>query len=339
MRLLLIGAGHAHLHLAKRAEAFVQRGIEVVLVSPGKFWYSGMATGLLGGQYLPEEATVDPGPLIKRPGGRFIEDTLVALDPGAKRAFFKSGSSLEYDRLSLNIGSETAPLPGSFAVKPIANLWRLRLDLDERFKRGTPHVTVVGGGATGCELAANLASLASRRNKKMDVTLFAKEGRLLSEYSPAVSDLMREILEKKGVELRFSTRFEGNGGVVVAATGLMPPKIFGEERGVKVNRYLQSAAHPEIFGAGDCIELEGRSLPKLGVYGVREAPFLFDNLLASFSGGRMKGYNPQKKALSILNLGDGTALALRPPFYWHGRAAFWLKDRIDRAFMAQYVGY
>ncbi|QTF91052.1 MAG: hypothetical protein J5F18_11225, partial [Halomonas sp. BM-2019] len=50
-RLLLVGAGHAHLHLLRHAAAF--EGAEVMLVDPGGFWYSGRAAGMLSGRLLP----------------------------------------------------------------------------------------------------------------------------------------------------------------------------------------------------------------------------------------------------------------------------------------------
>jgi hypothetical protein len=45
---------------------------------------------------------------------------------------------------------------------------------------------------------------------------------------------------------------------------------------------------------------------------------------------------PQRRFLLILNLGDGTGLLPWGPFSWHGRLAFWIKDRIDRAFLRAY---
>ncbi len=46
--LILAGAGHVHLYLAAHAGELVARGARVVLVDPGEFWYSGLATGMLG---------------------------------------------------------------------------------------------------------------------------------------------------------------------------------------------------------------------------------------------------------------------------------------------------
>jgi NADH dehydrogenase FAD-containing subunit len=61
---------------------------------------------------------------------------------------------------------------------------------------------------------------------------------------------------------------------------------------------------------------------------------LLHNLGAVLDGDPLRRYRPQRRALLILNLGDGTGLATWGGFAWRGRAAFWLKDRIDRRWLA-----
>ena len=82
--------------------------------------------------------------------------------------------------------------------------------------------------------------------------------------------------------------------------------------------------------------MEGFNLPKLGVYGVRQAKYIHANLLASLDGKPLAEYTPQRRHLAILNLGDGAAFATWGPFWWNGRASMWLKDSIDRRFLAGY---
>lgn len=62
---ILVGAGHAHLYVTAHAEALVAAGARVVHISPGKFWYSGLATGMLGGRYSAGEDQVDPRTLAE----------------------------------------------------------------------------------------------------------------------------------------------------------------------------------------------------------------------------------------------------------------------------------
>jgi NADH dehydrogenase FAD-containing subunit len=100
-----------------------------------------------------------------------------------------------------------------------------------------------------------------------------------------------------------------------------------------VNAYLQSVAHPDIFGGGDCISLEGQQLAKVGVYAVRENPVLYHNLMVALEGGEMEVFRPQKHFLLIFNMGDGKGIYWKKNWAWEGRLAFLLKNYIDRKFM------
>ena len=155
-RVILVGAGHAHLYSLKRAAEFACRGVELIVIAPESFWYSGLATGVLGGHYAPEQDQVNVEALVTRggEGGRFIRDRVTAIDPRAKSVRLSSGVTLGYDVLSLNLGSETRPLPGEdervFAIKPLRNLWRLRQALEAARAAGEkPRVLVAGGGGFG----------------------------------------------------------------------------------------------------------------------------------------------------------------------------------------------
>jgi NADH dehydrogenase FAD-containing subunit len=130
---------------------------------------------------------------------------------------------------------------------------------------------------------------------------------------------------------------------LVHALGLTPPPILratglptSADGALLVDPFLRSVADGRVFGGGDCIALQGRELAKVGVYAVREAPVLFHNLLASLQGRRLRRFRPQRRFLLILNLGDGTGLLTWGRFSWHSRLAFWLKDRIDCAFLRAY---
>ena len=131
---------------------------------------------------------------------------------------------------------------------------------------------------------------------------------------------------------------------LVNAAGLRPPALLRESGlatddcgAMRVNRCLQAVDHPSIFGGGDCVSFEARPLAKIGVYAVRAAPVLCHNLLAFLRDAgtaNLRPFRPQRSFLLILNAGGGEALAVWRRFYWHGRAAFRLKDFLDRRFLA-----
>lgn len=364
---VLIGAGHAHLYIAKHAKEFVDRGIQITLVDPDVFWYSGLATGMLGGMYNPELDQVDPKLLIERNGGHFICDSAVGLDTTARTVYLASGKNLSYDALSFNVGSEVIvdQVAGieehAWSVKPVKNLWQLQQHLQRQFQvdngKMPRHILVIGGGPTGCEISANIAALAWRYHSSIKLTLAARSKRLLKRQPVGASCRIAQVLYQRGIKLELSctvSRIEKGVAMtedgrsleyddLVIATGLRPPQwmrslglSMDNHGGLLVSAVLQLNYDERVFGAGDCISMEGRNLPKLGVFGVRQAPILLHNLLAIITGEKLKAYRPQKRYLIILNMGYGDGMVLWGPFYWYGRLSMWLKDRIDRRFLVQY---
>jgi NADH dehydrogenase FAD-containing subunit len=367
-RAVLLGAGHAHLFTLKRTAEFVRHGFELVLAAPENFWYSGLATGVLAGNYSPELDQIDVGALVSQGGGRFLRARATAIDVAARTVSLGTGEALSYDVLSCNLGSEVPldAIPGAathgYAVKPVHNLWELRQGLEARIgsaPREPLRVLVVGGGATGCEIAANIQHLVAARGGRADVTVLARGDRLLRQMSPGAAKKMADILERRGVRLAMRSPvvrvdsaavMTADGESVaydflVHATGLTPPPILratglptSADGALLVDPHLRSVADERVFGGGDCVALQGHELAKVGVYAVRESPVLCHNLLATLEGRPLRRFRPQRRFLLILNLGDGSGLLTWGPFSWHGRLAFWLKDRIDRAFLREYQG-
>lgn len=364
--ILLIGGGHANLWVASRAAPLLARGARMVLVDPGRFWYSGMATGMLGGRYAPADGQLDLRALAAAAGGGYVQATVLRIDPGARRVHLADGHELAYDWLSLNVGSGVAidaisgarDDPTVFPVKPISQLWRLRQQLEARFAAGKPlRVVVVGGGPTGVEIAASIAGLAVRRGSSIDVAVVTRAAGLLPRAPTGARRWIHRKIAALGITIQSGIAVVARQGphlvtddgrlipanLVVLATGLdanplvhtMGLPVAGRH-GLVINHHLQSIGDERILAGGDVATLEGIDLPKLGVFGVRQAPYIHANLLACLDGTRLATYIPQKRQLAILNLGDGTALATWGRLWWQGRSGMWLKDRIDRHFLAAY---
>jgi len=69
---------------------------------------------------------------------------------------------------------------------------------------------------------------------------------------------------------------------------------------------------------------------------VRGGPILAENLRRLAAGRALRAYRPQREFLSLLNLGDGTAIGAWRGVSFEGRWGMRLKDRIDRRFMERY---
>ena len=360
----LAGGGHAHLYTLRRAGELAGRGFDVALVNSSPYlYYSGMATGVVAGLYDQNETRIDVRRLVEAGGGRFFEGRVERVLPG--ELLLESGGRVPFDAASFNLGSGTPDRAGPgededvIPVKPVENAARLRDRALTLAKSGGRRVLVAGGGAAGCEVTANLLALTGDvAGDGVRLTLAEAGERLLSEAPARAGGLMRAFLEERGVEvlpgspvermrdgLARAGELELPYDLFVSAVGLAPTDVFrrsaesgvdlltGADGGLWVNRCLQSVSDPRLFGGGDSVAFRGESLPRLGVFAVRQAPVLFHNLQAALRGDPLKPYTPQRRYLYILNLGDGTALAVYGPLVYRGRAALALKHRIDSRFV------
>jgi len=359
---VLVGAGHAHVHVVFHARQLAEAGGRVVLVSPGDLWYSGMATGALGGQYALDLDRLDVPAIARKHGVELVAERAVGLDLERRVVRVASGAELAYDLVSFNVGSEidASTVEGgerAVGVKPIPDFLELRGRLEARFAKdpaATVRAVVVGGGAAGCEVAANLDALARRRAGRIEVTLVGRAERLLAEAPEGASREIARVFADRGIAALTGTevsRVEAGGVVtsagrtlpadeVVLATGLRAPRWLdglglpvGPRGGIAIDETLRSPADPRVFAAGDCAHFAPRPLPKIGVFGVRQSPRLLDGLRRALAGGPPVRWEPQRVWLWILNLGCGEALLLWGPVWWRGRLALRLKDHLDRSFM------
>lgn len=107
----------------------------------------------------------------------------------------------------------------------------------------------------------------------------------------------------------------------------------GPDGGLRVNRFLQSPAHPDIFGGGDDIYFADQPLDKVGVYAVRENPVLYHNLKAALAQSPLRPFEPGGDYRPIYNLGEGQGVLHKGRPTLGGRTAFGVKDDIDHRFM------
>jgi pyridine nucleotide-disulfide oxidoreductase family protein len=340
-RVLLIGAGHAHLAVLRGLTQKPLYGARITLVNPLlRQVYSGMLPGILAGHYRRAEAEIDIAGLAERGYVELERGVVERLDLDKKLAFVKGGRSVGYDVVSLNVGSLVeAKLPGAehaLAVKPYDD-FLARLRIAER-------VAVVGAGAAGAEISMAL------RHRGALVTLFSEK--------PVLSPRVVKQLRKRKVDYRPGmpvTAIE-RGPVVIAgtarqdfelvllATGAAAPPwpaqsgLATDAGGfVLVQPTLQSVSHPEVFALGDCAALRDASHPKSGVYAVRHGESLVENLRRLVAGTALQPYVPQAKALALLSCGARYAIAERGGWSAQGRWVWWWKNRIDRRWMASFM--
>lgn len=354
---VLVGAGHAHLEVIRRAATLRAVGVEVTVIAPRWFRYSGLASPVAAGLLPPSANTVDVAALAHSCGVAHRDAKVDAIDLPGRRVRADDGSWHRYTAVSCNVGSvsrtdQLAAAPEVLVTKPLVSLEGLAPRLADLAPSGrAPRVAIVGGGATGVELAATIAV---RLGRRAEVVLYGRGPRLLAGLPPRAGRLAARALGERGVRPVLGTAVTAVGpahvevagvhrpaDLVILATGLVAPPVItqlglGDARGVPTSATLQHPEHPEVFAVGDGAHFLPRPLPSLGVYGVRAAPVLVEGLRAFHLGQPQPAFRPQRRSLQVLELGDGEALAVRSPVVWRGRAALALKRRIDTRWLDRY---
>ena len=363
-KLVLAGGGHAHMVTLANLHRFVDQGHAVTVIQPSEHhYYSGMGPGMLGGTYMPDEIRFATRRQVEKKGGSFVLGKVVKIDAGMQNVHLESGEAVPYDVLSCNLGSFVprdminGDLNDIYTVKPIERLLEARgrvLDLASRKKIA---IGIIGGGPSAVEIAGNLRRLTAGSGLHAANIKIITGSAVLPGHPSGVRKMALHAIDKQGVEIvknchvreiRTGCVTEESGkchelDIIFVAVGVKPSRVFqasgiptGPDGGLLVNRYLQSTAHGNIYGGGDCIYFQETPLDKVGVYAVRENPVLFHNLMAAMDGGELQPFKAQATYLLIFNLGDGTGIFYKKPILFGGRAAFRLKDFIDRKFMRKF---
>ena len=363
--LVLLGGGHAHVHVLKRFGMRPMPRVRLTLVSRDvETPYSGMLPGYVAGHYTFEECHIDLGRLARFAGARLIRDEAVGLDRAGQNVLCRAHPPIRYDILSIDIGATPrADVPGAaentIAVKPIdrfAERWEALLARAHEMPR--LRLALVGGGAAGVELALS----AQRRlgpvvGEGLEITLVTREV-LLPSHNARVRRRFEGILADRGIEAltaREIIRVEPGALICADGTRIAFDEAFWvTEAGaapwlpdtgvpltsdgfIEVDNRLRSTGDPRIFAAGDVAAMLGHPREKAGVYAVRHGPPLAANLRRALAGRRLRRAVPQRRALALIGTGDEHAVVSRGPFAAYGPRWWQLKDWIDRRWMRRYT--
>ncbi|GLW05401.1 6-phosphogluconate dehydrogenase [Microtetraspora sp. NBRC 13810] len=329
-RVVIVGAGFAGLAAARRA---ARGGARVTLVDRNTYitfqplLYQVATAGLSPGDVsYPTRSFA-----AKYPTMRTRQAALSKVLPDERRVELDDGTGLEYDYLVLATGVTTNWLgvPGAerdaLPIYSVGDAITLRKRLQRRLedtaagRRASTHVVVVGGGATGVEMAGTLAELRRRTIPlthpeigpgQTSVTLVERFDHVLSPYKPRLRAAAARALAKRGVRLRLgSTVAEvcpdavvlGDGtrlpsDVTVWALGVAaPPEAadWGLPQGkggrITVTEALNVERYPEIFVAGD---LAGPPdpLPQLAQPAIQMGEHVGRQIVAATRGGPVRPF-------------------------------------------------
>ncbi|WP_424831057.1 selenide, water dikinase SelD [Ruegeria sp.] len=357
--LVLIGGGHTHALLLRKWGMNPLPGARVTVINPGPTApYSGMLPGFVAGHYQRCELDIDLIRLARFAGARVILGAVDGIDADQRTVHVPGRPPVAFDVASINVGitSDMPSLPG-FAehavpakpLGPFAARWAAYLD-----GSGPASVAVIGGGVAGAELVMAMAHALRARNRPAQITLIdnaqaltATGAKAANTIRKAMSELGVDVIEDATITRVAPDHVELENGRAIPAefiTGAAGARAYDwitktgldlQDGFIRVNAHLQSS-NPAVFAAGDCAHLTENPRPKAGVYAVREAPVLFDNLRAALGAGRMRHYKPQRDYLKLISLGTKSALAERMGTSLSGPLMWKWKNHIDQGFMDRF---
>jgi pyridine nucleotide-disulfide oxidoreductase family protein len=357
-KLLLLGGGHAHVHVLKSLIDTPLRDVDVTLVSPfARQVYSGMLPGWVAGHYAIDDCVIPLTPLVQKAGVKFLQTAATGLDLTRKVVHCADGGEVAFDVLSIDTGPVTnaGTIPGAdenaITIRPIERfidaMTRMKTEIASRRETA---VVFIGAGAGGIELALAMQHAFGAR---ANVTMVSAANTLPGAVGPRIARHLQARgvrlianeaaarIAPRAVLLQSATVLDADFVIVATGTGAArwpgQAGLATDSRGfIATNDFLQSTSHAHVFAAGDCATMVNFERPKSGVYAVRAGPPLNENLRRALSGVALKPYHPQRRSLYLISTGDKHAIASWGDWTIEGDWVWRWKDRIDRAFMRKY---
>jgi NADH dehydrogenase FAD-containing subunit len=268
---VLVGAGHTHLYCLKKIKEENLKDINFILISPSRYqYYSGMFSGYTEGIYNIEDIRVDIRLLTEHSSTDFVEDHVVKVEPRKKYVVCSNNQRIHFDLISFDIGSlgenPHCVADNMFPIKPTYLFPNSIYQLKNK-----QHPIIVGGGASGLELALSIKAFQVREQKWDSTVTIVSSKQILNDYTENISRFTKKIAVSKGVIIHehervidvIENKLHTESGLTLTHTGLLwltgptAPKLFQQSNlevndtgYLLVNTYLQSVEYPYIFGTG-----------------------------------------------------------------------------------------
>jgi len=293
----------------------------------------------------------------RKAGAHFRKGTLTGIEPDARRVLLADGAALGYDYLILATGVGAAFYGVTGAAEHSFSLYtrrdaivlrdRVMAELERRSIAGDDReldITVVGGGATGVELAGTLAEL---RNialpaafpeldpARMQVRLIEQGAALLAPFRARLRDYARTELLDRGVDVRLMTSIkEVRADQVLLADGdVLPSDITVWAAGVTAPPWtaglglptgtggrlltgedLRVVGQDRIFAVGDIASgwaTGGQPLPQLAQPAIQEGRHAAGQIIRLLAGQPTRPFRYKDKGI-MATIGHRSAVVELP---------------------------
>lgn len=375
---LVLGAGYAGVRLAHAVDRLGRGRIPVVLIDrhPMHVLRTELyeVGRLAGDSQAADRLTLSIRRVLEGTRVQFREGEVEAIDLPT-RSVRVGGEDLPFRALAICLGSVPAyyGVPGARefthmvyrlpAAQRLASALRQLEATSATWPTGRrPEVVVVGGGSTGTEVAAEIATVPWARIVGHDartpqVRLVTGSVPFLAGLHPALIRHARELLGRAGVEMvegRNVARVERDRlqlddrvtelpfDLCVWAAGVQAPDLLrslpvphGHAGRLKVEPTLEVPGHPGVFSVGDTVEFEDPEThliaPATAQAALSEASTAGANLVARWLGKPLRAYRYREKG-TIVSVGRNAASGTTRHLTIWGAPAKLLKRAVEREY-------
>ncbi|MCC7436418.1 NAD(P)/FAD-dependent oxidoreductase [Candidatus Nomurabacteria bacterium] len=298
-KVVIIGGGFAGIEAAKKLSK--NKNINLTLITKNPFFEYYPALYKLVTGALAIEVCVPYKKIFRNKSVSVIQGQYHSYDNNKKEVSLYDGQTFQYDYLVLAMGSETNyfNIPGikefAFSFKSAKEALALKQHFLELLQKSKDvprdelvnrfHVTVVGGGASGVELAGDITTYLRKMTKRyhidprlVTVDLFESNSRVLAMMPEKVSNMAESRLRKLKVNLYTNRTLKAqdlnnitasgmtlSSGTVIWTAGTkisesFEPLILDAKKRVLVNSDFSLPEDKNVFVIGDGAGIQGSGL-------------------------------------------------------------------------------
>jgi NADH dehydrogenase len=378
-QVVVAGGGYAGIQIALTLEHLL-RGSDTIISLIDKNAYHTLLPSLPEIISKRGFSIIDYKDVIQDKRIEFIQATITNIDLSRKLVDItdlqNNHSSLKYDFLAISLGSQPF-LPNIGGLKEHAFLFNTIQDAQRIAERISDpslngNIVIVGGGATGVELAGEIVSIVNAQQQKSkakssNVNIILVSSHILSGFpDPAVrwakgylgslgikvlvcsecyvSEVKSNIIYlKNGTHVTY-TMFIWTGGVSASSLLKKIGLKIGEKGRVVVNKYLQAEGMQNVFVVGDAalvLDNRGKALPTNAYFAEQHGRIAAQNIYALLNGEEKKllEYRPEEPGSTFaISMGKDFAVSRVGGLDLFGYSASKLKKLIKMKYLKDIAG-
>ncbi|MEX0910215.1 MAG: NAD(P)/FAD-dependent oxidoreductase [Candidatus Paceibacterota bacterium] len=367
MKILIIGGGFGGIYTAVNLSKNFknQKDMQITLVNQTNYFlFTPLLHEVATGSLSPLSTAEPIREILRGTNIEFIQTTVTNIDKDTQQVSTTTGH-LNYDYLVIATGSKTnfyhIDDTTVFELKNLRQAVNLKNHLIDKIELSTSTknleeknklttFVIVGGGATGVELAAELAGFTcqtmikkyyhptSSKLGQIKIYLINSNHTLLPHLNSKIQTIATKTLIKKGIILKLGTKVEDctnnqvtlssgekiSTNTIIWTAGVLPhhPNTDTGHKRIEVNDFLQDLNHLNVFALGDVAGQENRA-PMLAQVATKQGAVVAKNIEALINDKKLTSFKFKSQG-TLLSLGTWNAVGEIGGFVISGRFTWWL---------------